>query len=184
MERRELFKALGATLIAAREGAGQHNHGTSVAVDIESYKPRFFSDEQYRAIDILTEIIIPTDNQSPGAHAAGVRFYIDTTLHYADVETQQRWRSGLAAVDAWARAQFGKAVVDCTAGERDQVVATMARNEKNPSTDLERFFPTLKHMTVDAYALSDVGMTKHFGYKGNTEIKEFPGCTHPEHQSI
>lgn len=182
MERRELFKVLGATLVAAREGAAQHDHRTSVVVEVESYRPRFFSDPQYRAIDALTEVIIPTDSQAPGAHAAGVRFYIDTVLHYADPETQHLWHSGLAAVDERTRAQFGKSFVDCSAGERDQVVATMARNEKDPSTELERFFPTLKQMTVEAYSLSNVGMTQHFGYRGNTAIQEFPGCTHPEHQ--
>ena len=183
MERRELFKVLGATLAAAREGAAQHNHRTTVAVEIEGYNPRFFSDSQYRAIDALTEIIIPTDSQSPGAHSAGVRFYIDTVLHYADPETQKQWKRGLAAVDEWTRARFGKACVDCSAGEKDQVVAAMARKEKDPSTELERFFPILKQMTVEAYSLSEVGMTQHFGYRGNTAIREFPGCTHPEHQS-
>jgi len=183
IERRELFKVLGATLMAAREGAAQHDHRTSAVVEVESYRPRFFSDSQYQAIDALTEIIIPTDFHSPGAHSAGVRFYIDTVLHYADPEPQQQWQSGLAAVDKWTLARFGKAFVDCSAGEKDQVVATMAHNEKDPSTELERFFPTLKHMTVEAYSLSDVGMTQHFGYRGNTAIQEFPGCTHPEHQS-
>jgi len=183
MERRELFKVLGGTLVAVREGAAQHDHGTSAAVEIEGYKPRFFSDSQYRAIDALTEIIIPTDSQSPGAHSAGVRFYLDTMLHYADPETQKHWKNGLAAVDEWTRARFSKAFVDCSAGEKDQVVATMARNEKDPSTELERFFPILKQLTVEAYSLSDVGMTQHFGYRGNTAIQKFPGCTHSEHQS-
>ena len=183
IERRELFKVLGATLVAAHEGAAQHDHGTSAVVEIEGYKPRFFSDSQYRAIDAVAEIIIPTDSQSPGAHSAGVRFYIDTVLHYADPETQMKWKSGLIAVDEWTRARFGKAFVDCSADEKDQVVATMAGKEKDPSTELERFFPTLKQMTVEAYSLSDVGMTQHFGYRGNTAIAEFRGCTHPEHQS-
>ena len=183
MERRELLKVLGAALVAVREGVAQHDHGTSAAIDIESYKPRFFSDQQYRAIDALTETIIPTDDQSPGAHAAGVRFYIDTVLHYADSETQQRWQSGVAAVDESARAQFGKTFVDCGAGERDQVVAIMARNEKAPSTELEKFFRGLKELTIDAYALSEIGMTEYLGYKGNTAVREFRGCTHPEHQT-
>jgi hypothetical protein len=182
MERRELFKVLGAALVVPCDGVAQHDHRISSA-EIENYKPRFFSGEQYRAIDALTEVIIPTDEQSPGAHAAGVRLYIDTVLLYADPETQQRWRRGLASVDQWATARFGRAMVECTAVETDQVVAAMARNEKNPSSEMDRFFTTLKQMTVEAYALSDVGMTQHFGYKGNTAIREFPGCTHPEHQT-
>ncbi len=181
MDRRELFKILGATLIMAREGAAEHEHGTSVVVDIENYKPRLLSIQQYRTIDALAETIIPADAQSPGAHAAGVAFYIDSVLYYADAETQQRWHKGLGEADESARAQFGKAFAECSVDEKDQLIAMMARNEKAPSTELAHFFHFLKQTSVEAYALSEVGMTHYFGYKGNTAIKAFPACTHPEH---
>src|SRR5690242_4363684 len=132
IERRELFKILAATLVAAREGAAQHAHESAAGVDVASYKPRFFTDQQYSVIDDLTEIIIPSDNESPGAHAAGVRFYIDTALHYAEPKTQERWRAGLAAVEAGARAQFGRGCAECSATEKAELVALMARNEKVP----------------------------------------------------
>ena len=70
IDRRELFKIFAATVAVAREEAGQHLHDTPATVDTEGYKPRFFSGQEYAVIDELTEIIIPTDNQSPGAHAA------------------------------------------------------------------------------------------------------------------
>lgn len=184
IERRELFKVLGATLMAAGQGAAQHNHGSPAPVDIESYAPRFFSDAQYRAIDRLTDIVIPTDDQGPGAHAAGVRFYIDTVLHYADAGTQKKWQTGLAAVDESARASFNKPFGDCGIREQEHVVAVMAGNEKEPSSELELFFGLLKGLTVEAYSVSEVGMTRYFGYTGNTAIPEFPGCKHPEHQAI
>jgi len=184
LERRELFKVLGATLIAARDGAAQHGHGASAVVDIKNYQPRFFSDQEYQAIDALTDIIIPADDQSPGAHAAGVRFYIDSVLHYAGPEPRKIWHSGLATLDESARAQFGKGFIACSPHEKEQLVALMARNEKAPSTELEQFFELLKQMTVEAYVLSDAGMTQYLGYQGNTAIQEFRGCTHPEHQAI
>jgi hypothetical protein len=181
IERRQLFKVLGATLMARHHGAAQHDHRPPSAVNGEDYAPRFFSDAQYRTIDRLTDTVIPSDDQSPGAHAAGVRYYIDTVLHYADAGTQQKWQSGLAAVDETARASFNKAFGECTIQEQEHIVAVMARNEKNPSTELELFFGLLKHVTVEAYSVSQVGMTRYFGYRGNTAIKEFPGCKHPEH---
>jgi hypothetical protein len=185
IERREVLKILGATLLATREGAAQHDqHEMPVAVGIENYKPRFFSEEQYRVVDCLAEIIVPSDDQSPGAHAAGVRFYIDTVLHYADRPTQQKLWRGLAVIDESARAQFSKSFAECSAQEQERVVALMARNEKNPSTELEQFFGVFKQLTVEAYSLSEVGMVQYFGYKGNTAIQEFPGCTHPEHQTL
>ena len=184
MERRELFKIFAATLVAAREGSAQHTHGTPAGIDIAKYEPRFFSDRQYSVIDDLTEIIIPSDNESPGAHAAGVRFYIDAVLHYAEPETQERWRAGLAALEETARGQYGRRCAECSAAEKAQLVALMARNEKAPATDLERFFPVLKNMTLDAFIVSEIGMKEYLGYKGNTAIQDFPGCTHPEHQSF
>jgi Gluconate 2-dehydrogenase subunit 3 len=186
MERRELFKILGASLIAVRDGAGQHDHGhgASVVIDIENYQPRFFSHQEYGTIDALTDIIIPADDQSPGAHAAGVRFYIDSVLHYAGLEPRKLWRSGLATLDESARARFGKGFTACSPDEKEQLVAMIARNEKAPSTELEHFFRLLKEMTVEAYVLSEAGMTQYLGYKGNTAILEFRGCTHSEHQSF
>jgi hypothetical protein len=186
MERRELFKVLGASLIALRDGAGQHDHGhgATVAIDIGNYRPRFFSDQEYGTIDALTEIIVPADDQSPGAYAAGVRFYIDSLLHYADAETQRLWHAGLTTLDESARAQFGKDSVACSSHEKEELVALMARNEQAPSTELEHFFQVLKQMTVEAYVLSEAGMIQYLGYKGNTAILEFRGCTHPEHQGV
>ena len=184
IERRELFKVLGAALMVTRQGAAQHDHGPPAAVNIEDYAPRFFSDAQYRTIDRLTDIIIPSDDQSPGARAAGVRFYVDTVLHYEDEGTQQTWRSGLAAVEEAARTSFNKSFGECIIQEQENVVAVMARNEKNPSTELELFFRLLKSLAVEAYSVSEVGLTRYFGYTGNTAIKEFLGCKHPEHQAI
>jgi len=182
MERRELFRIFAATLVAVREGSAQHTHGPSAGVDIAKYTPRFFSDQQYSVIDDLTEIIIPADSESPSAHAAGVRFYIDTVLHYAQPETQEQWRAGLAAVEKTAQEQYGRGCTECSAAEKAELVALMARNEKAPTTNLERFFLVLKNMTLDAFIVSEIGMKEYLGYKGNTAIQEFPGCTHPEHQ--
>lgn len=184
IERRDLFKIFGAALVLERQGPAQHEHGAAAVVDVASYKPRFFSDQEYLTIDDLTEIIIPADDQSRGAHAAGVRFYIDTVLCYGAPDVQQQWRSGLTAVEEAAHGHFGKGFVQCSAAEKQQVVAMMARNEKAPTADLERFFPVLKQLTMEAFTLSEVGMKEYLGYKGNTAIAEFPGCTHPEHQRI
>jgi len=183
MERRELFKLLGAGLVVACDGAAQYSNET-LAPDVSNYKPRFFSDQEFVTIDALTEIIIPADGQSPGAHAAGVGFYIDTVLHYADAQEQQAWRNGLASIEATVQSKFGKAFLSSSPTEQDQLVAVMARNERAPATDLERFFPILKTLTLEAFALSKIGMTQYLGYYGNIAQQEFPGCTHPEHQTI
>jgi gluconate 2-dehydrogenase gamma chain len=180
MERRELFKILAATA-AASPASAQHQHGAA-APDLSSYKPRFFSAAEYQTLDRLCEIIIPADEHSPGAQQAQVRFFIDVMVQHSDAQNQQRWRAGLKAVEDTAKANFGKSFSEGSAKQQDAIVARMAQNEGSPKTELERFFGPLKRMTIDGYHLSDVGTKQGLGYKGDTSLAEFPGCTHPEHQ--
>jgi Gluconate 2-dehydrogenase subunit 3 len=46
----------------------------------EPNAPLFFTKDEFALLDTLTEILIPTDEHSPGAHAAGVAAYIDRTV--------------------------------------------------------------------------------------------------------
>src|SRR4051794_36929949 len=126
MERRELFKILAATA-AVSQASAQHQHGA--ALDLSSYKPRFFSNAEYGTLDRLCEIIIPADEQSPGAHQAQVRFFIDVIVQYSDPQNQQRWRAGLKAVEDAAQASFGKPFIEGSADQQDAIVARMAKNE-------------------------------------------------------
>lgn len=181
LDRRELFRILGAGLAAHQLPAQHHEAGSAPPLDIASYQPRFFSPGQYRTVDRLCEIIIPADDMGPGAHQAGVPFYIDTVLHYTSGE-QQSWRQGLEEVERTAAARFGRPFLECTAAGQEQLVAAMAANEGKPETGLEKFFGRLKAMTVEAYCFSEAARRDFFGYRGDTMLAEFPGCTHPEHQ--
>jgi hypothetical protein len=58
----------------------------------------------------------------------------------------------------------------------------MAANESKPATPLETFFSELKSIAIEAFYLSAAGR-QSLGYKGNTAVVNFRGCTHPEHQS-
>jgi hypothetical protein len=147
MERRELLVLLGAAAAAA-----------PAKVDIAGYRPRFFKPDEYRLIDALTDLLIPSDG-TPGAREAGVRYYIDTVLLYAPSAAQQAWRQALAAVNAGAILN----------GPPDAIKAEMDRFAASP------FFAQFRNLTVEAFAVSDAGKN-FFGYRGNTAIAEFPGC--------
>jgi len=181
LDRRELFRVLGAGLAVRHASAQHHPPGSAPPPDIASYQPRFFSRAQYQTVDRLCELIIPADAIGPGAHQAGVPFYIDTILRYTATD-QQSWLHGLEVVERVAAARFGRAFLECTATEQDQLIAAMAANEGKPETDLERFFGRLKALTIEAYCFSDPAQRDYFGYRGDTMLAEFPGCTHPEHQ--
>jgi gluconate 2-dehydrogenase subunit 3-like protein len=63
------------------------------------------------------------------------------------------------------------------------LLTEISKNEMKPQTLEERFFRTIKNMTIDGYYTSEIGIKQELQYKGNTYLKEFKGCTHPEHQS-
>lgn len=142
MERRELLTILSVAAVAAPS-----------RIDIASYKPRFFTKEEYELVDRLTDLLIPNDG-TPGARDAGVKYFLDTVLFRGDDSIRRQWREGLAAIGA-------------KPGEED--AALMERFSRQP------FFRPFKMLTVDAFAMSPAGQ-QFFGYKGNTAIDEFPGC--------
>ncbi len=157
MERRELFRIAAASAAAAATGLGQQQPSASVPS-----APRFFSAEEFRRLGELCERIIPADEESGGALAAGVPIYIDTLAFRGDAASQKSWRDGLTAL-------VGEPTLDA-------VVA----KERNPDTDAERFFVRLKAVTIEAYFQSSVGM-KYTGFHDHGGVHEFPGCPHPGH---
>src|SRR3984957_15220342 len=55
----------------------EHEHAENPApARVAAYRPSYFSASEYHTIDILTGLIIPQD-ESPGAHEAGVCEFID-----------------------------------------------------------------------------------------------------------
>lgn len=189
MERRDLFKILGAGLLTSDLLSAQHQHAAAAEAKAAlvfpppGYNPRALSDAQYKLLDQLTELIIPTDD-TPGARAAGVSWFIDTTLFYGGAEACEPWHDGLDLIEAESKELFQKAFLDLDTGQQIQLLERLAENERNPTTDLEKFFVRLKRQTVYAYYFSEIGQRQALGYKGDTILKDFPGCTHPEHQKI
>ena len=175
MERRTIL-----TLVAAGVLPGSSSL-VQIACTQDAYAPEFFSSSEFSVLDSLTEVILPSDDHSPGAKAAKVARYIDVMAADATAGIQERWRSGLEAVSALTEARFGRDFVKCDASQQDQIVAEISRNEESPRSEAERFFNLLKRSTIDGYYTSQVGIDEDLGYQGNTAIDEFPGCTHEEH---
>jgi hypothetical protein len=196
MTRREAMKniGLGAGVIAtlpviSGNAAGQeqvaHDHahaGRQQAPDDKPQPLRFFTEEENRTVIEMSERIIPADESSPGAKAARVNEYIDLIVSESPEITKNNWREGLAAINKMSRDKFGAAFAAATVDQQVQLLKEISKNEKSPSTVEERFFRTIKYATVDGYYTSEIGIHKELHYKGNSYLKEFKGCTHPEHQ--
>ncbi len=172
--------AIGLVVIgsAAPVMAQQHRHdpaGTPPAA------PRFLSRARFQLVELLAEMIVPSDAHSPGAREAGVAAFIDETAADSTPQHQSEWTRGLDAVDAEAARLHGKAFAACSPAQRDGILAAMAAGEDNPKTALHRFFVLLKARTISGYYTSSTGLLKDLQYKGIVPLAAFPSCEHQEH---
>jgi hypothetical protein len=144
----------------------------AVAAAAPTARPRFFTPAELVLVDELTEMIIPADAHSGGARAAKVAAFIDGRFAAAvlapDLEARNRWRDGLARVDALSREMHGGAFLAGTPAQRLAVLARMSANEADPKAPEELFFRELKGRTIHAYYTSRVGIHDEMEYKGNT----------------
>lgn len=142
---------------------------------------RFFSAAEMALLDELTELIVPTDEHSKGARAARVAGYIDVRLAEYDPtlpehrEAREKWKAGLALVDALAQEQTGKPFLDVPAAQRIAVLERLAVRAREPQTDGDRFFAELKAWTTKGYYTSRIGLRDELEYKGNSMLAEFAG---------
>lgn len=173
------------------------------------YIPRFFKPGEFRTVEILTAMIIPTDDQ-PGAQEAHVAEYIDVVVHAAGEfkpEFQQEWAKGLAEIGQLSQASFHRDFLELSDAERVKLLTDVSRPEyaafpvsgpKYKSMRLDpkmsrsehdaastppgfAFYKLVKEMTVEAFYSSKIGLMEVLEYKGLSMNPDFPGCTHPEH---
>jgi hypothetical protein len=142
---------------------------------------RFFDAAEMALLDELTETVIPQDEHSGGARAAGVAAYIDGRLAEYDAaipdlrEEREKWKAGLTMVDALAREVAGTRFLEASPAQRIAVLQKLAAGEADPKTDGERFFVELKHWTAFGYYTSRIGIHDEMEYKGNKLLTEFSG---------
>jgi len=130
--------------------------------------PKFFTPAEFALVDEMSDMIIPTDEQSAGARAAGVAAYIDARLAEAfEKEQPQRWRAGIKAVETLSREMSGKTFMASTPEQRLALLTRIAAAESDPKTDAEKFFPEIKSSTIRAYYTSKIGIHDDQQYKGN-----------------
>jgi Gluconate 2-dehydrogenase subunit 3 len=173
MERRAVLKIVAFTALSQKLNAlpcAAMGH-MDPAPAAPAYTLQFFSEEESGVLDQLMEIIIPTDEHSPGAHVAQTNLFADLMVATSDNAVKQQWRNGIRLMRE-----------EANRSSLTEALERAAAKEENPTSDLEHFFVLLKQMTVNGYYTSEIGIHKDMQYVGNAYLGAFPGCTHPEHQ--
>jgi gluconate 2-dehydrogenase gamma chain len=180
-----------ASWLPAAEGPGAaHGHHSAMETTDRGpapAAPQFFSPQEYRCVEALTELIIPTDDQ-PGAKEAQVARYIDFVVFSAaefQPQLQKEWTEGLALLDRLSQQAHSRAFSDLSPGQQEALLTEMSLPERDPNARHEgfAFYRRVKEMTVEGFYTSKIGLVDVLGYQGRAYLTEFPGCTHPEHQS-
>ena len=105
------------------------------------YAPQFFKTGEFRTVELLTEMIIPTDDK-PGAQEAKVASYIDFVVFSArefEPSLQREWMDALAFLDRESQRQFGKAFRMASTAERVDLLTDMSLPERDSGARHEGF---------------------------------------------
>jgi len=171
--RREIIK-LGASAAVVTTVVGLDP--SYIAQAAQDKAPLFFTKEEFALVDELTELIIPTEDHSPGAKAALAAGYIDFRLSESFEEQPKIvWREGLKLIDQLSQEMHGKRFLETSQEQRIALLTQISANEMKPEKPEELFFRELKSRTAHAYYSSKIGIHDEMEYKGNTYLKEFVG---------
>ncbi len=145
VSRRQLLKSTAATTVAVQLlGLGEvlaqkgRRRGGGVIK-----RPRFFTVTEFAMLDDLTEMIIPTDEHSPGARAAGVAVYLDRRIAETNpriveyAKERKTWREGLQLVEKISQEMYGKGYMEGTGEQRLAILTRMAEQEPLPKPPRE-----------------------------------------------
>jgi hypothetical protein len=186
INRRAALKILSAAPVAASfaltDAEAQQAHhlaeGARLAAQKSgvAFRPKFFTPAEYQTVRVLSDLIIPADERSGGAIAAGVPEFMDFTM--VDQPARQvAMRGGLAWLDVECQRRFNKTFVGATDAERRAVLGDVATyGEMKPGlTHGQAFFRSFRDLTATGFWTTKMGMTD-LGYRGNTVVPAWEGC--------
>jgi gluconate 2-dehydrogenase gamma chain len=100
-------------------------------------------------LEALTARLIPSDANGPGALEAQAARYIDRALGGALASSHDAYRSGLAAVDAYARMSKGSLFAQLSAADQDAILRDMEGNAASGFVpDAATFFNLVRAHTI------------------------------------
>jgi gluconate 2-dehydrogenase subunit 3-like protein len=166
--------------------AAEHTHEDHVQPRPAHYKLQFFTPDEYKTVDQVTELIIPKDD-SPGARDAGVGEFIDFMVAH-DEDLQYRFRTGVTWLNAFAIENHGRDFPALSPDQQETLLARLAFQSKQSPTEVQgqQFFKLIREYTVMGYYTSRVGL-EQLEYPGLKFYSASPECPHkddPEHRRL
>jgi hypothetical protein len=167
-----------------------HHQDAPVQISHAAYTPQFFSPNEYRTVEVLADLILPSTEDSshqpqPGAKDAGVAEFIDFMVD-SDLSLQPQFREGLAWLDNASKPAAGFAALP--AQQQNALLDRLAYKAKHRASEKtgQEFFLLFRKYTVMGFYTSRTGL-ESLDYPGLKFYGASPGCTHegnPDHIGI
>lgn len=184
LERREILRAM-ALAAAASQFPGFHRwafacaHVGAAAQESQpaGYTPQFLTPLEYKMVERLSEMILPSDG-SPGAREAGVSEFIDFMV-FSDPAVQYRFRYGLTWLNTRSEELYGRTFGNLQNDQQADILQHLAyKDHYRPGEDEGReFFKLIREYTIMGFYTSRIGL-EQLDYPGLKFYSESPGCPH------
>lgn len=160
--------------------------GTSV-IRAAAYQPQFFTPPEYRLVERLTELIVPSDD-TLGAREAGVSEFVDFMAAH-DPAIQIPFRDGLRWLEAHALRLFASPFLELTEDHQSEILARLAYRNRYRLGEEEgqAFFRLIRRYTVMGFYTSRIGMEELDAPALRHVYPDSPACPHPddpEHRNL
>ena len=181
--RRNLIQILGvAPAAAAAQTQAEHAHPAPPAPAKKAYQRKIFDDRQWRTVQVLCDLIIPADERSGSATAAGVPEFIDDWLDFRNREDgNQNFSAGVLGGLSWLDLEstrlFQKDFAVATPAQQKQILDRIAWPARAAAADRRwaGFFTRFRDLTVSGFFSSKMGVAD-LPYLGNKAVAEWKGC--------
>ena len=188
LPRREILRLMtaipaGALFSAARSTTATPKELAAELISPEvaaSYQPKIFNPHEWKTVHTLSGLIIPADERSESATAAGVPEFIDDWLDLQRGDLLSSIRGGLAWLDIECNRLFGTDFIASTAGQQEQILDRIAypKNAAPEDTSVVAFFNHFRDLVVSGFFTSATGI-KDLPYLGNEPQSDWQGCPAP-----
>jgi len=191
LKRRDMLKVMtgvpAAALVTlspgARTAAGAAVPGplamnaAGAAQEAAATKRKILTEHEWKTVRILSEWIIPADERSGSATAAGVPEFIDDWLEFKRGHLLDSIRGGLTWLDLDCNREFSRDFADCSQAQQKQILDRIAYPKHAAPEDSAgvAFFNQMRDLVVSGFFSSKMGV-KDLPYLGNQMLTEWNGC--------
>jgi hypothetical protein len=119
---------------------------STVADAAADMQPHFFTAQQFSALQKLSDLLMPSRKEQPGALEAQAPEFLDFLIGSSLPDRQQLYRAGLDILNAQARKRFDKPFAELDASQAEGLLAPLRQpwTYEPPADPLARFLRSAK----------------------------------------